>query len=243
MRCCSHYLNRMTCLPEIDGVMLYAANRRRKHSAVLSFAVITRRLSTAVLATIGLVAVVVTCAPVLKWWWFFQGPTQPTDGDVLIVLGAETHPDAIGESSYLRCLFAVRAWREGRIKHIVVAGGPPESIGGQVPVSHRMRDFLISQGIPGLMISTEDESTSTRENALFVKPILKTFPGPKLLLTSDYHIFRAGRTFREVGISVRLLPAPDALACEQHWNCRIRVLETLAIETTKIVAYWWRGWL
>jgi uncharacterized SAM-binding protein YcdF (DUF218 family) len=68
-------------------------------------------------------------------------------------------------------------------------------------------------------------------------------PGKTVLLTSDYHMFRAHRIFRKRGIAVLPMPIPDIVkrgnAWDQRWPAFIEELE----ETGKIVYYFLRGWI
>jgi uncharacterized SAM-binding protein YcdF (DUF218 family) len=144
----------------------------------------------------------------------------------------------LGASSYWRSVYAVRAWREGGFSTVVVTGGPAD-----LPISERMRDYIVSQGVPVSAILVETHSQSTRENALFSKPIIESLPGRKVLLTSDYHMFRAYRVFRKAGIDVQPRPLPDALKQISAWETRWPVFVSLCKETTKIGYYFVRGWL
>lgn len=191
------------------------------------------------LAAIGLLYVIVTFTPLLQWWTLrLAGPWEDPKGDVLVVLGAETHDDVIGESSYWRSVYAVRCWREGWARKIILTGGT-----SLIPVSERMKQFLVASGVPERAIETETRAASTEENALFSKALIEAAGGSTVLLTSDYHMFRAERTFRKAGIEVRARPFPDALKRINHRTGRISVAEVLLIETVKIVVYWFRGWI
>jgi hypothetical protein len=81
---------------------------------------------------------------------------------------------------------------------------------GEVPAAEGMRDFMVSQGIPASAIAVQGDSHSTRENALKSKALLEKLHSRKVLLTSDYHIFRAARVFRKAGIEITPRPLPDA---------------------------------
>lgn len=197
-----------------------------------------QRLKTGILyalASIGLLHVVVTVTPLVKWWTAaLMAPWEDPTGEVVIVPGAETNGDTIGISSYWRCIYAVRAWRQGGVRHIVVSGGG--AIGSQ------MREFLIGSGVPAAAILTEDRSASTRENALFSKALVDPLPGRKILITSDYHSARATAVFRKAGIAVEPRPIPDALKRYGQPGNRWAVFWTLALETVKTGYYRWKGW-
>ncbi len=219
--------------------------REETHTAALPPASKVRsggvlRYAQRFLASLGLLVVLVTFTP-LDYWWATQlaGPWNDPRGDILIVLGGSSlEGKIIGVNTYWRCVYAVLAWREGGFREIVLSGGPE----GQ-PVAEGMRDFLVSQGVPPDKIALETRSRSTRENALFVKELLRDTPGSKVLLTSDYHMFRAHRAFEEVGLDVLPRPFPDARKSEQSRLNRWGTFLTLAEETAKIGYYRIHGWI
>lgn len=106
-----------------------------------------------------------------------------------------------------------------------------------------MRDFLVCHGVPAGAIAIEDASTSTREQALNVKRLLAGTPGVKVLLTSDYHMFRARRAFLKAGLDVRPRPFPDARKQCSHFPGRWSAFVGVVVETAKIVYYSCRGWI
>jgi uncharacterized SAM-binding protein YcdF (DUF218 family) len=73
--------------------------------------------------------------------------------------------------------------------------------------------------------------------------MVASMPGKKVLLTSDFHMYRAIRVFRKLGVDVTPMPVPDVLKSAKHWNARFPAFETLVVESTKIVYYRLRGWI
>jgi uncharacterized SAM-binding protein YcdF (DUF218 family) len=199
------------------------------------------RWTARALAALGLLMVLVTVTPIEGWWieWL-AGPSNDAKGDVLVVLGAGSVRDVIDWSSYWRSVSAVRAWREGGFRQVVVTGG---SLNGEPPAAERMRDFMVSQGVPASAILVEGESHSTRENALKSKVLLDKLPGRKVLLSSDYHMFRATRVFRKAGIDITPRPLPDASRHINFWRYRWPVFWELCLETVKIGYYYAHGWI
>lgn len=179
---------------------------------------------------------IVTFTPVVGWWTeAFTGPWADAKGDTLIVLGSERGMDGLlGFSSYWRASYAVLAWREGHWKHAIASGR-----GVAVPIA----DFLAYGGVPKEDIIIENTSTTTRENALECAKILKDLPGRNVLLTSDFHMFRAIRTFRKVGVKVQPRPIPDAGKRAAGIVMRWSAFLDLTVESTKIVYYFARGWI
>jgi uncharacterized SAM-binding protein YcdF (DUF218 family) len=194
-----------------------------------------------ILVVLGLLVLIVTFTP-LDFWWATRlaGPWNNPKGEVLIVLGGSVLEDGtIGGSSYWRAVYAVRAWREGGFKAIVLSGGGPPGVSS----AEAMRDFLVAQGISRESIWLESRSRSTRENALFSKPILDQLPGRKVLLTSDFHMYRACRAFKKVGIEVLPRPFPDVRKRAQSPLGRWEAFLDLDEETAKIIDYYLRGWI
>jgi uncharacterized SAM-binding protein YcdF (DUF218 family) len=197
---------------------------------------ITAALKVA-LTLLGLMVLVVTATPVGSWYArTLAGPWNDPDGDILIVLGADDPNDGyIGAATYWRSVYGARAWREGHFRTIVVCGG--------LGVAESMRDFLLFERVPADKIVLENRSLSTRENALFVAPLLKNMPGRKVLLTSDFHMYRSFRVFKRVGIEAEPRPIPYALKYSSDWSQRWQVFLGLMIETAKIAVYRLRGWM
>ena len=167
-------------------------------------------------AVLGGLVAVITLTPIVKMsatamdqdW--FDG-----DGEVLVVLGGSMLvPGAqstavLGYDTYLRCVYA--SWilhGPQHFKHCVVSGG-----GG---LAQAMARYLVSQGLPEKLIWQEDAADSTYENAVYTKRILVDRYGadrlPQIVvLTSDYHSWRARRTFEHCGLRTKMIPIPDVI--------------------------------
>jgi uncharacterized SAM-binding protein YcdF (DUF218 family) len=188
-----------------------------------------------VLAAIGFIAVLVTVTPIDMWWAHaYAGSMDQPRGDVLILLSA-AHDDQgfISFSSYWRTRYALLAWTNGGYKKIVITGGEDSGI----------RNFLVAEGIPPDAILTDQHSASTRDNAINTARLLQGVPGTRVLLTSDFHMYRAERIFRHQGINTTPYPVPDVMKRSEHWDARISGFETMVVETTKIIYYGIRGWM
>ncbi|MGA3160855.1 MAG: YdcF family protein [Terracidiphilus sp.] len=188
------------------------------------------------LAFIGLTTVVVLSTPIVSWWaQEYSGPIEQPKGDVLILLSAAADDKygGISYSSYWRARQALFAWQTGVFRKIVICGSGDPGI----------LDFLIADGIPREVFVIEPRSISTRENALETARLIKNMPGKKVLLTSDFHMYRALRAFRKVGIEAAPMAVPDVLHSTEHWDGRFSAFETMLRESAKIVYYAVRGWI
>ena len=186
-------------------------------------------------AAIGLVTVLVISTPIVSWWArAYAGSIEQPRGDVLILLSAAADDGGgISYSSYWRARMAVLAWKAGGFKRIVISGGGGPGI----------LNFLAAEGIPRDAMVAEWRSKSTRENALDAIPLIQNMRGKKVLLTSDFHMYRAVRVFRKVGIAVTPMAVPDVLHAAEYWTGRFSAFETMLLETAKIVDYKFRGWI
>jgi uncharacterized SAM-binding protein YcdF (DUF218 family) len=206
--------------------------------------ILARLISTLrfVLLTTGALLLAVTFTPIVQWTTSrLASNWNDSDGDVLIVLAGSTVSSPalpsgiiIGHNSYLRVLHSVHVWRTCHFRKILVCGaGAQETI----------KPVLAAFGIPEAAIIVENRSTTTRENALFAKPILARLSGRFVLLTSDYHSWRATRCFAHEGIPVVTRPCPDLLKSANSFVPRWQCFWTLADEIGKIIYYWASGWI
>jgi uncharacterized SAM-binding protein YcdF (DUF218 family) len=193
------------------------------------------RVLNRLLAVIGLITVLVISTPIVSWWvQAYAGSIEQPKGDVLILLSAANDENGgISYSSYWRARQALFAWQTGGFRKIVICGNGSPGI----------LNFLIAYGIPREAFVTERKSTSTRENAIETARLIQGLPGKKVLLTSDFHMYRALRVFRKVGIEAAPMAVPDVLHSTEHWNGRFSAFETMLVESAKIVYYALRGWI
>ena len=197
-------------------------------------------------ALIGCFWLVVTFTPVVEWWArALARPWGSGEGDVLIVLGGDGMGDGLlGPSSYLRAVYTVRAMRAHRFQQVIISGGNSNRM--NPPLAEVMRDFVRGHGIDTSNVVLETESTSTRENALRSVELLRSSgntTGKVVLLTSDFHVWRATRVFQKAGLAVDSWPIPDILKRRGAWQARAGLVVELATETAKIGWYRWKGWI
>ena len=192
-------------------------------------------LLTRLFAAIGFITVLVISTPIVSWWArAYSGPIEQPKGDILILLSAATDDrGGISYSSYWRARYALLAWQTGDFKKIVISGGGGPGI----------LNFLIANGVPREATVAEWRSTSTRENGIQTAQLIQGMPGKKVLLTSDFHMYRAIRVFDKLGMDVSPMAAPDVLQATEHWNGRFPAFQTMLVESAKIAYYKFRGWM
>ncbi len=188
-----------------------------------------------ILMAVGALALLLTTTPVVEWWaLWLAGPWEAPKGETLVVLGADSMGDGmLGYSSYIRSYYAVRVWREGGVREVLILGQG---------VSGPMRDYLIQHGVPAEAVTAEMVSRTTLENAQAAKKLLAGRAGRRVLLSSDYHMRRAAAVFRLQGLEVATVPLPDVIKRSQVWSERMGLAWMLGCETAKLAWYRWRGW-
>jgi uncharacterized SAM-binding protein YcdF (DUF218 family) len=202
------------------------------------------RIAIACFAILGLLMVLVTTTPLVSWMSArLADPWDNPHGDLLVVLaGSSLEGGTIGASSYWRCVYSVWAFREGGFHQIFITGGKPAE-GGEVPIAATMQKLIVFLGVPAEAVLVETHSTSTRENALESVPILQQMPGKKVLLTSDYHMYRALRVFRKAGLDLPGWPYPDTGKMAASWSGRWPAFLEICREMAKIGYYRFKGWI
>lgn len=194
-------------------------------------------------ALLGVIWLTVTFTPVVRWWGGqLAQPWGKCKGDTLVVLGGDALSDGVlGSSSYWRAVYTVRAMRAHAFAKVIISGG-----GGQLgvrPPAELMRDFVRGHGVDVTNVTAETESQSTVENARAAGRLLGPEGRKVVLLTSDYHVWRAYRVFRKAGLAVDACPVPDVGKRWNNWSVRSALFVELASETAKIGWYRWKGWI
>ena len=163
----------------------------------------------------------------------------PARADAIIVLGARVYPDgALSLTLSRRTEKGFAAWQAGLAPALIVCGGQ----GGDEPVTEAraMADHLMALGVPQEQIFLEDESTSTYENLIHAKKIMRA-QGMEtaLVVTSDYHMTRALWLCADVGITAQGYPSPGpdtraaqlkALAQESLSWCKYALTKLLGLQ-------------
>ncbi|MCU0673182.1 MAG: YdcF family protein [Myxococcota bacterium] len=160
-------------------------------------------------STLALVAWLVACSPPPP----ATIPTSLPRADAIVVLGNRPPVDAEGRvrpELRRRVETGVRLWKEGRAPLLVMTGGPAPS--GHVE-AEVMRELAVELGVPPDAIRVEGRSRDTIENAGFTIAMLcgeaHEDCEPRLLVVSSpFHLPRAGELFECAGARVVVAPTP-----------------------------------
>ena len=154
--------------------------------------------------------------------------------DALIVLGAAVHGDKVTWVLSNRLDTAADYLHAHPDTICVVSGG--QGSGESVTEASAMQKYLVERkGIEASRILVEDKATSTLENFAFSKALIEERLGDQVriaFVTTDFHVFRAGRVAKKAGIDAVGIAAPDV------WYIRIN---NFLRECVGIVVYGLRG--
>ena len=147
---------------------------------------------------------------------------------------------------------AVELYKLGKVKQLLISGGSGALIGNTISEAESSKQLLLRLGIPEKDILIELKSRNTHENALFTKNLLdqlhKSEGENLLLLTSAFHMYRAEKCFKKVGLSVT--PFSVGFWADQTTKFYIvpdleTILEWQAVikEWVGVIAYWLKGYI
>ena len=162
---------------------------------------------------------------------FLQHIPRKKDFDFVIIHGAGLlDGDRVSKLLRDRLDKAIEVYREDPTPPLLIPSGG-KGHDETVPEAEAMARYLMSQGIPEKDILKEDQSTTTLENLLFSKRILDTFSGRKYtaLVSSNYHVYRALRYCREIGLECTGIGSHVAF---YYWPSAL-IREYIAIHTEK----------
>jgi len=123
--------------------------------------------------------------------------------DVVIVLGAGLRGEEVGGHLALRLNAAIEYLEQNDNALVIVCGGLGAA--QTITEAEAMFRYLTAQGIAAERIIKEEKSTTTQENLLFAKEILSEhLPDGfrAVLITNDFHIYRASTMARNIGLDI-----------------------------------------
>ena len=122
----------------------------------------------------------------------------------MIVLGAAVWGESMSWTLQNRMETALVYLRANPQTKVIVSGG--QGPGEDVTEASVMKKFLLENGIDPSRVLLEDQSTSTAENIRFSKKLLSG--NRAVLVTNDFHAYRATWLAEREGIKADVLIAP-----------------------------------
>lgn len=165
---------------------------------------VVRRVFT-VLLCIGIVVVGVTEGFIIRA--SFGSPDARCE--YVVVLGCYVRPDGPSQTLLDRINAAYDYLTAHPDSIAVVSGG--QGFDEVMPEAQCMYDVLISRGIAPERVWVEDQATSTWENLKFSLDLIEQKTGERPeqigLISSEFHLFRAGLQARDQGVETLGIPA------------------------------------
>jgi uncharacterized SAM-binding protein YcdF (DUF218 family) len=135
----------------------------------------------------------------------------PDRVDYLVILGAGLNGDQLSWTLWERVNKGLKVLEENPEMKVVVSGG--QGPGETISEAEAMARYLVGRGISKERILKEERSTSTMENFRYTQEMLAQEPGYNpsetvLVITNDFHMFRAKILARRNGLNPVGVPSP-----------------------------------
>ncbi|MES9691834.1 cytoplasmic protein [Bacillus toyonensis] len=178
-----------------------------------------------------IIAIITVCAVYvvfLQYNIYKHGHMKATDdADYIIVLGSKVNGTKPSYSLQYRIDKAAEYLKSHEKTIAIVSGG--QGKGEDISEALAMKQGLMKQNIAEDRIIMEDKSTSTDENITFSKPLIPANMKKGMIVTNDFHMFRAKKIAAKQGLQLEGLPAKtpkpiiissnvrEYLAITQYW--------------------------
>ncbi|MGG1341453.1 YdcF family protein [Bacillus toyonensis] len=178
-----------------------------------------------------IIAIITVCAVYavfLQYNIYKHGHMKATDdADYIIVLGSKVNGTKPSYSLQYRIDKAAEYLKSHEKTIAIVSGG--QGKGEDISEALAMKQGLMKQNIAEERIIMEDKSTSTDENITFSKPLIPANMKKGMIVTNDFHMFRAKKIAAKQGLQLEGLPAKtpkpiiissnvrEYLAITQYW--------------------------
>ena len=155
----------------------------------------------------GLTGVTILLAGLETGCMIHAATKAPAENATLVVLGCRTYGDRPSIMLESRLDATYEYLREHPQAVCVVSGG--QGLDEPISEGEFMYQYLVKRGIDPERIYREIKSTSTRENLLFSKEIIKESKlNPQVaIVTNEYHEYRAFLVARTLGLECGAVPA------------------------------------
>lgn len=129
--------------------------------------------------------------------------------DAIVILGAGVNGETVTLPLMQRLDKGIACWKENPNAVIVVTGG--QGAQERITEAIAMERYLLSKGIPQVVIFKEEQATSTYENFTYSKEMLDRYFNRSYqiaFITNDFHIYRASALAKIAGLNYTHAHAP-----------------------------------
>ncbi|MEH7179568.1 YdcF family protein [Neobacillus vireti] len=129
----------------------------------------------------------------------------PNHADYIIILGARVKGEVPSLALQYRIDTAADYLKANKESIAIASGG--QGAGEEISEAEAIKRGLIARGINRNRILLEDHSTDTVENIKFSKKLTPNNLQTGLLVTNDFHLYRAKSIAKDQGLDLEGLPA------------------------------------
>ena len=150
-----------------------------------------------------------------------QKPLANGTNEYAIILGAKVNGEIPSLSLRYRLDAALKYADEYPHVKFILSGG--QGPGELITEAEAMKRFLLDHGIKEERLLLEQQSTSTYENILFSKRIMPASINEATIITSDYHLARARKLAKTLGLQTDAVSAETPKIVELKLTTRERL--------------------
>ncbi len=193
------------------------------------------RLRKAGLALLALALLVIATHP---WWLtalgrFLVVDQPPHPADAILVLGG-----GAGE----REEWAAELYRQGYAPRVIASGESPHIPGEERTFAEISAAHLVRLGVPAAAIATMPQTTSTYDEAIYTRELLRQWGSRSLIVVSDpYHMRRSAWTFRKAfrneDVTLTFVASKATWFRVERWWTRERDMLAVVQEYEKLLFY------
>jgi uncharacterized SAM-binding protein YcdF (DUF218 family) len=129
----------------------------------------------------------------------------PKHADYLIILGARVKGEVPSLALQYRIDAAANYMKINQETIAIASGG--QGTGEEITEAEAIKRGLLAHGISSNRILLEDKSTDTVENIRFSKKLIPQHLKTGLIVTNDFHLYRAKSIAKDQGLSLKGIPA------------------------------------
>lgn len=129
----------------------------------------------------------------------------PLHADYIIILGARVKGEIPSLALQYRIDAAANYMKTNKETIAIASGG--QGPGEDITEAEAIKNGLLTLGISSDRILLEDKSTDTVENIRFSKKLIPDHLEIGLLVTNDFHLYRAKSIAKDQGLNLQGIPA------------------------------------
>jgi uncharacterized SAM-binding protein YcdF (DUF218 family) len=129
----------------------------------------------------------------------------PLHADYIIILGARVEGEIPSLALQYRIDAAANYMKKNKETLAIASGG--QGPGEDITEAEAIKRGLLKHGVDGNRIILEDKSTDTVENITFSKKLIPDHLETGLIVSNDFHLYRAKSIAKDQGLSLQGIPA------------------------------------